>query len=832
MRGPDGRARGTALRCLLLACGMFISLRAASVEDAGSPDRPNAALAMALPAAPTVLVAPESGRLLALDVILNETALGTWPVLEVDGAHYVTMEALTAWRLHVPAGSRPLTFRQRLWWPLFAVPGYRAILDFSQQSLAIQVAVAAFSPTQITPPPMRAPIVSGAVPSAFLNYDVSGIATHGPSGTRSQDVGLLTEIGASLAQGMLLSTQVQRVSRGTGVPSASLSVRLETAWIRDWPDRGTTLRLGDGWTRASTWGRTAAFGGVQLGTNTGLAPSFSTRALPVLSGSAVAPSTVELYVNEVLRQTLNVPPGPFTLDNPSQLNGAGEARVVVRDVLGRESVLVQPFFTHTSLLAPGMAQWSVEAGQLRRDLGVASNDYGGGFAQGLLLRGITNRLTVEGRAQGGRGLANAGAGATFLVADRVLAQAAVAGSSATGWGQGASVLIGAGSQGLRDGASLRFVASSRDYRELGLADAERPNRVEASAALRLGIGATDSVGLNLALIRRQAGFQPGSAGVNGSGLPVLGFAAGSDTRTATLSYTQRFGSRGTLVWSATRVAGSLSATNLQVQAVIPLGGRVLGTASMGRVNGHLDGYGSATTPVDGVSGWGWRALAGHRAEESYAEAGVLRQSDRWLATLDASAGSRASAVRGSAQGALVAMEGQIFTSRRLQDGYALVEVPGHPGIGIGLVGPSLVRTDERGRALLPNLAAYQVNRIRLDANDLAPSAELETLEMNAVPPWRGGVKIVFPVRSGRSALLRFVIAGDEPAPVGAVVTVEGDDSAFLVGRRGESYVTGLADGSVATLSWKGQRCLVNVTLPPPGDELTRVGPLRCPDVQP
>jgi outer membrane usher protein len=94
------------------------------------------------------------------------------------------------------------------------------------------------------------------------------------------------------------------------------------------------------------------------------------------------------------------------------------------------------------------------------------------------------------------------------------------------------------------------------------------------------------------------------------------------------------------------------------------------------------------------------------------------------------------------------------------------------------------------------------------------------------------VKIVFPVRSGRSALLRFVIAGDEPAPEGAVVAVEGDSAEFLVGRRGESYVTGLADDSVATLTWKGQQCRLTVKLPQPGDELTRVGPLQCPGVQP
>ena len=73
------------------------------------------------------------------------------------------------------------------------------------------------------------------------------------------------------------------------------------------------------------------------------------RPVPVLSGMSSAPSTVELYVNDALRQTSRVPTGPFAIDNFPLLTGSGQARIVVRDLLGRETVLVQDFFTHSSL---------------------------------------------------------------------------------------------------------------------------------------------------------------------------------------------------------------------------------------------------------------------------------------------------------------------------------------------------------------------------------------------------------------------------------------------------------------------------------------------------
>ena len=54
-----------------------------------------------------------------------------------------------------------------------------------------------------------------------------------------------------------------------------------------------------------------------------------------------------------LRSVTNVPAGPFRLDNVPVILGAGEARVVVRDALGRERIVSTPFYAAGGLLRPG-----------------------------------------------------------------------------------------------------------------------------------------------------------------------------------------------------------------------------------------------------------------------------------------------------------------------------------------------------------------------------------------------------------------------------------------------------------------------------------------------
>ena len=63
-----------------------------------------------------------------------------------------------------------------------------------------------------------------------------------------------------------------------------------------------------------------------------------------MSGEAVLPSTVDLYVDNELRMRREVPSGPFSIQDLPVMTGQGDARLVVRDILGREQVITQPFY--------------------------------------------------------------------------------------------------------------------------------------------------------------------------------------------------------------------------------------------------------------------------------------------------------------------------------------------------------------------------------------------------------------------------------------------------------------------------------------------------------
>jgi outer membrane usher protein len=155
-------------------------------------------------------------------------------------------------------------------------------------------------------------------------------------------------------------------------------------------------------------------------------------------------------------------------------------------------------------------------------------------------------------------------------------------------------------------------------------------------------------------------------------------------------------------------------------------------------------------------------------------------------------------------------------------------VPGYPDVGVGFQSTVMARTDARGRALVPRLMPYRSNSVRLDPSELPISAELDSIEMTAVPPARSGVKLTFPVRSGRGALITLLFEDGAPAPAGAEVELAGDSKEFFVARRGQAFVTGLQEKNTLRVKWNGRSCELEVALPAGSkDEIARLGPLVC-----
>lgn len=754
-------------------------------------------------------------RLLPLEVFINSTKGGVWTLLERNGILYAPEDAFEEWRLNRTATAQDIEFQGQKWSPLSAIPGFEARLNFADQSVDLVFSPAAFNAIRLTQEAAMRPPLSPSIPAAFVNYDLSYLTTHSRNAVSgagdTRDLGALTELGLSGQWGLLTSTYVGR-NLTSQDPSLTASWRrLETTYTRNFLDSNSTLRLGDSTTRTGIAGRPVYFGGVQFAKNFSLQPGFVSQPIPTVTGLSTAPSTVELYVNDALRQTSKVPSGPFSIDNFPALTGAGEARVVVRDILGRETVITQSFFSNANLLEENLTDWSVELGAVRNQLGAENADYGPRFVSGLWRQGLSKSITVEANGEWSKPLMRAGAGASYQLPFQMLGQTALSFSRSDIGGHGRNWLVGIERTGLRHGISFSEQGASRGYRQLGIDTAAPLPRRQTTASYSYS---TDKFG---AVNVSYAGFDYYDLGK----LNTLG-----------LNYTIRLGQRSALTLGATRLSGISSGTSVSATLTVPLENRITIAAGVTSRSGTTESYVNASRALSAETGWGWRTALGSRADGRYAEGGAYYQGSKGLFSADVSTGQIQQNLRLGLVGGMVMADGQIFGTRRVQDSFAIVEVPGYANVGVGFQGSTLTRTDENGVALLPRLLPFQRNSVRLDPTELPISAELDSIEREAVPALRSAVKITFPVRSGRGALIRIVLDDGEPAPAGADVELIGDKQEFFVARRGEAFITGLQPANRLRLKWRDASCTFDVALPPGTvDVIARVGPIICSGVK-
>lgn len=771
------------------------------------------------PASPTPSAnsAAGSDKFLPLEVAVNGDAGGVWVLIERAGVLYAPKEAFAEWRVGVRDGVEGFEHQDTRFLPLSAVPGFSAQINTQKQLLELNFAPTAFSAFAKTGEASKRTPLSPVLPSVYLNYDISHTSNDVKNGANSSQTGALTELGVSLGAGVITSTAVGRNLTSSGASTAPREwVRLESTFTYDLVESNRTLRIGDSTTRSGSLGRSVYFGGIQLGSNSAITPGFVGQPKPTVSGVSSAPSTVDLYVNDVLRQTTQVPAGPFTLGNLPQINGGAQARLVVRDLLGRETVIQQSLFSSPSLLAENLNEWSVELGSLRENYAQRSNDYGAPFVSGLWRRGLSNGVTGEGRVEITDDIKTVGLGAVVALPGDLLGRAALLGSHARlagGKADGQQGMIGLDYVGKAWSAGLQVQVASESFRQLGLDAATKPEKLQSFA------------NFNYAMPDGASSFSMSLASVSRYDAPKV--------TTMSANYSHKVGEKGRMSWILNRsnngTAGS--STSLGIAFSLPLENDVqLGTGlSLRKRDNELYANAQFNPAEDGK--WGWRVVGGKREAEDggYAEANVYYPSQYGRFNGDLSVRENQTNARLGWSGAVALVGGGVHASQRINNSFALVEVPGYPNVPILVGGQRKGSTDANGQLLVPRLSPYQLNSIQLDPNALPISAELESIEAQVTPAWRSGALAKFSVRSGRAAVLSLKLEDGADVPAGAVLKIDNDDQEFYVANRGLGYVTGLSDQTnLATLTWKEQSCRLEIVLPAASrDEIARAGPLVC-----
>ncbi|PKO31253.1 MAG: fimbrial biogenesis outer membrane usher protein [Betaproteobacteria bacterium HGW-Betaproteobacteria-7] len=718
-----------------------------------------------------------------------------------DGRLLVRGEDLQHWRLRVPS-TAALRRGGEDWYALDAFPGLTYQVDESNQTLSVDAPPGLFLATSLPGQDARFSVPRPAAPGGFVSYDLSVGRADGLT-----NAGGLFEVGAFNAWG---TGSGSVLARDTG--AGAYVVRLDTTWTQDRPAQLASLRIGDAISTAGSWGRSLRFGGVQWATNFATQPGLVTFPLPSASAEAVLPSTVDLFVNDALRLRREVPTGPFTIHDLPVVSGQGEARLVVRDLLGREQVISLPYYASPRLLQQGLREYSYEMGFVRNNYGIDSNDYGR-FAAIVTHRvGFSNAFTGEAHGELLREQQTVGASGAWLWPTAGLFSASVAASHAK---RGTGELVALGFE--RQSRSLSFGGNvqlaSQGFTQLGL----QPGELAPRQVSQFFVGANG-----------------GGYGSVAASYTRQDYRDRAEVELANASYSIRVGKLGFLSFSVLRVLSGETKTSFSLNFTY-----VLGERSSASVSAARDPTGNQAViqmqrnlpPGDGM---GYRLVTGatEATKSERVGADLSVQNAIGLYTLEAARDQGQTGVRAGARGSVAILGGNAFASRQIGDAFAVVQVPDYPGVRVYADNQVVARTDAGGSALVPRLRPYQKNTIRIEQADLPMDAEIDTLEQDTVPYLRSGVLLQIPVRRSRGGLLTVILDNGEALPSGAVVQIAGEKNEFPAGLKGEVYVTGLLPNNRLHISWRGQHCEVNVPFRPTSDPLPHLGTYTCTGVRP
>ena len=742
-----------------------------------------------------------------LSVQVNLEAKGEHLVLLAqDGDILVREQDFAALGLEaLPRDPRPVAGVPHV--SLRALPGLAYTLDMERLVLAVRVEPRALGRHQVLDlaPQRSSQVLRPAPAGAFLNYNL----THTREGPLRRALDGAGEAGMRFGEYLLASDGYSREDPLTGERH---NTRLSTSLVRDRRETLERLAIGDFLTvQPGPLGSSLRLGGVSLSRRFSIDPYYVRFPGQVVAGTAALPSEVFVYSNGVLVRRERIAPGGFELQNLVNLPGLQTTEVVVRDVLGNEQRIVDPYYYSESLLRPGLDEYSFDAGFERRNFGLRSNDYGDpGFAA-FYRRGLTPGLTLGGHAESLGGRTNLGPTATWGMG--------LAGVSTVG------LAFGHGEQG--DGAAFSAAHSYHSPRwsgNLALRMEERDfaraapeplanRRYDFAAALSYALGAGSSMSLGVASSAQWDG-------------PA--------NRSAALGYRVRAGRDVYLSATARHVSGDQRLNELLFTLswhFDAAGERHLASLQAQRTD---DARGALVQLAGGnpeTEGLVYRVSAEAQRNEASDSRRVLNPALQWNARR---AVLRAESFRDSAaqdeivqlgvQGGLAAVGGHWALTRPVTDSFAIVKVGELAGVRVYANNQPIGTTDASGTVFVPRLASYFENPVAIEDRDLPVNYLVPQARFVVSPGLRSGMLLDFDARAVTAVAGRLVFRDVALKDAQGSVTVGGEQREVLTARDGSFYVEQVPPG---VYQGEAGGCRFTLRVPKSDDVVTELGEVTC-----
>jgi outer membrane usher protein len=578
-------------------------------------------------------------------------------------------------------------------------------------------------------------------------------------------------------------------------------------------------------------------GGFSVSTQQDLDPYYTIYPAPQIRGAVRTPSTADVYVDGRLVSSVRLPPGRFTLNDLPIETGFGNARVVIRDAFGRQQSIDLGFYLSTQLLKRGEQDYSYVAGLERTSTGTKV-EYGRAMGTAVHNIGVTDSLTIGFQAEGAKDLGMGGVGfnARLWRLGTFGAEGLVSQSADHGHGYAATGVYSFLSNWFS--TEMRGTWIGPKYQNLFLTPADHAQvNADASATFPLARLGSLTVGGTLggpeAIKARISQVDPDLLGRLPDSLKqnLQDALATQHDKLLRVGYTLNVTSRAQLSANATRVdkAGSPITWEGFASLTLTLGWRTVGSAVT-----TVDTEGQTLTSVNLQRslplgpGFGFRIDAD--AQDPYRTVGVFEaQGRRGIVGLRVD-GSKDDKTIGTINlaGSIVAIGGEVLLSRPVDDGFALVKVPGSPGVRVLANNQLEGRTNRRGSLFVPDLRSYLSSPIGIVQDDLPVEMRLGAISQDIAVPYRGGAVVVFEAKIIRALSGRLDVAGKAPEYGTLTVTVGATEFSSPLNASGEFYFEDLPPGDHSGIaSWSGRSCRATIHMPDKAPPMTDAGVVTC-----
>lgn len=616
----------------------------------------------------------------------------------------------------------------------------------------------------------------------YLNTDVFGFTSVGMGNSLTGQA----EVGVSAAGGLWRTRQVF-LREG--------SRRLDSQVRWDFPEHMAALEAGDIINTGIGISPNVRFGGLSWGTDFSQRPELPTYPLPSLLGDATLPSTAELYIDGQLRQRDRLAAGPFALDPVAGLNGAGDLQVIVRDNLGRETVISQPFYTSPRLLRRGLSDYHVDIGRLREGFGTQDDHYADSFISGRWRRGLSSNGTLGLR--------------TDLLAGRQSGQAE--------WLYG-SPRWGLWQLGL--GASHDKTAGRGERATAGYEWLSRQGSIQAqvSASSPAFIELGREPGAVARSIRLQTGWRVGPSSSFTLGRSEEQRRDREDLVVSAASWQQTLSPQSQLIFSVVHSPGTALTSSIGLSQELKQDWRLAGQLTYRDDDGGGIQLGLTWQPQG--SSWSARLASEARRNEHITQANWLYAGDRGQANIGIGERNGRGSLQGSLATSLAWVPDNVFWSKRQQNGFVVVDA-GAPDVTVFRNHQLAGRTDQKGQLLVTDTWPHQSTEFSLGWEDLPLAAQPGAVEATVRPPRGIGILKLASEDHAASTSWQARLDTGEWLPAGSSLLHGGQAAELPSGLDGLLYlpVSWTGDGIEAILPDQ-RRCLITTLPANPAKELT------------